>query len=463
MVLKKKTNQKTIETIASQQGAPGKASAVSSRAKRVALKKSVAETSVTKTVRKTAVRKPANPPVSNEKLNGMIRDNLLYASKARRPVFVDSEVMPAEYGSTNITLLTRDPHWVHAYWEICPSSIEQVRQKIGDAVNHSARVLRVYDVTFVNFTGNNANHWFDIDVGPFANNWYINLWSDNITCCVDIGLRTPEGVFHTLARSNFVTTPREQLSPRNELIWMDVAPAPMGRDEGLRGEGLAGEGGEAFFPRPYIYVGRKVDGLEVVECKRKDGRRFRMYLTEEDIKAYYSRLFPLLSKILSRRRRSKKGVPSGIDADRDDLRAFDDFELEYLEDMDMLGYEYFKKILLGASEEMMLKRRTLFDLLTGASEQISSWAGASERQPPPKDFFFELGTELIVYGRTEPDAVVYWGDRVIPLRQDGTFTLRMALPTDTHIPLDFKAVSYVKELQRTITTGAGREKTVYGN
>jgi hypothetical protein len=52
---------------------------------------------------------------------------------------------------------------------------------------------------------------------------------------------------------------------------------------------------------------------------------------------------------------------------------------------------------------------------------------------------------------------------MIPLREDGTFTLRMALPTDTNIPLDFKALSYTKQQQRTITTAANREKTEYSN
>ena len=73
----------------------------------------------------------------------------------------------------------------------------------------------------------------------------------------------------------------------------------------------------------------------------------------------------------------------------------------------------------------------------GASE---SFPGASEQPYSGRKFFFEIGTELIVYGRTEPDAKVWWGDKKIELRPDGTFGMRLALP-DGRIPLGFTAVS----------------------
>jgi hypothetical protein len=379
---------------------------------------------------------------TNEKIHGMIQTNLAHASKARRPVFVDSEVMPADYGVTSITILARDPHWIHAYWEISPSSIDALRSQIGDAIDRSVYVLRVYDVSLIDFNGSNANHWFDVAVGREANNWYINLWSDHITCCADIGLRALDGTFYTLARSNYVTTPREYLSPRHEMIWMEVQP-------------------DVEEVKSYVYVGRDPDpGVSYPDGEKP--RRFRMYLTEEDIRAYYSRLFPLLSKILALRARRRKG--SAVDALSGGMGMGDeegDLLLEYLEGTETFGYDYFRRILLGASEEMMLRGRRLLEAMGGASEMVVESSRSSEQKPRPQDFFFELGTELIVYGRTEPDAVVFWGDRMIPLRPDGTFTLRMALPTDTHIPLDFKAVSYHKGEQRSIITAAGRDKTEY--
>lgn len=398
--------------------------------KKAVVKKAAGKSVAKKTAKKTAAAVPrknvsSKKTVTNKKLQGMIGKNLAHASKSKKPVFVDSEIMPQNYGVTSITLLARDPNWVHAYWEVSPASEEGLRQKIGNVVDQCRRVVRIYDTTLIKFTGENANYWFDIDVGNEAMNWYINVWSDNISCCADIGLREPNGTFHMMARSNFVTTPRKHFSPRDELIWMEIKP-----------------GQES---KPHIYIGAEYGAGALSQ------EGFRIDLTDEDLRSYYSTLMPMLSKVL-KEREGKDG-------------AVGDLSLERLKEIDLMGFDYFKEIILGASDRMVLRRRLLEELLLGAggaSEKLMSSWGASERQVPvKKDFFFELGTELIVYGRTEPDAVVFWGDRIIPLREDGTFTLRMSLPTDTNIPLDFKALSYVKDEQRAIATDAGRGKTEY--
>jgi hypothetical protein len=50
------------------------------------------------------------------------------------------------------------------------------------------------------------------------------------------------------------------------------------------------------------------------------------------------------------------------------------------------------------------------------------------RRPRARGFWFRLGTELIVYGATEPDAKVTLQGRPVTLRPDGTFTARFDLP-----------------------------------
>ncbi|MFP4472638.1 MAG: DUF4912 domain-containing protein [Candidatus Omnitrophota bacterium] len=360
----------------------------------------------------------------------MIRTNLEYASRAKRPVFIDSEAMPESYGSTSVVLIARDPRWIHAYWEIAPSSIEEVRARYGKSVDRAVKVLRMYDVTMINFDGRNANHIFDIEVGD-ANNWYVNLPNDHVSYCADIGLLTPESDFFTLARSNFVTTPRAHVSPRKELVWMAVEP-----------------GAE---PTAFVY-----DGEDPALETGKTSVPSDVVIGEAHIRDYYSRVFPLLRRVLMRHA-SEEGATaqSAVDA-----------ALQYIEDQDMMAYDYFRRILLGASEEMMEKGRMGEEGIGGiSSEELapSSWGGASEEGAPgpQSGFFFELGTELIVYGRTEPDAKVEWGGKPIMLREDGTFTLRMALPTDTHIPLDFTAVKYDGRHRRSINTAAQRDSTEY--
>jgi len=67
-----------------------------------------------------------------------------------------------------------------------------------------------------------------------------------------------------------------------------------------------------------------------------------------------------------------------------------------------------------------------------------------------KKFFLEVWTELIVYGRTEPDAKVYIKDAKIPLREDGTFSARFFLPDGKQI-IKVKAISSDNTQQKQIT------------
>ena len=65
-------------------------------------------------------------------------------------------------------------------------------------------------------------------------------------------------------------------------------------------------------------------------------------------------------------------------------------------------------------------------------EQITSGgisSGASFfRKPSERKFWLVVNCELIVYGATEPDAKLTVQGKAIKLREDGTFTLRFALP-----------------------------------
>lgn len=81
----------------------------------------------------------------------------------------------------------------------------------------------------------------------------------------------------------------------------------------------------------------------------------------------------------------------------------------------------------------------------GASESISSPAPTAE--PLSKGFWLNLNAELIVYGATAPDASVMIGGESVPLRPDGTFSCRIALP-DGEYALLVSALSAEGELRQ---------------
>lgn len=339
--------------------------------------------------------------------------------------FADNIDLPSSYNRTKLTLIARDPYWVYAYWEIAQSSIDRIRDEVGSEIDRGVYALRVYDISCIDFNGSNANRQFDIDVGHGTNNWYVNLWNDCISLCADIGLRLPDGRFFMLARSNFVVTPRANPSNRSEEIW------------------LKREAGTENKP-PYVFADFKKNnpgsGIKNSPRRHNSSNGKRMSLTEDDIRAYYSRLSPLLKDVISTRLNrtpaGKKNNPRPVDV-----------AIIGSNNHNFFTNQFTRRVMLGASESKMI----------GGSESVG---GASEQNIKGRKFFFELNTELIVYGRTEPDAKVMFGDKRISLRSDGTFSMRFALP-DGRIPLPFTATSADNVETREISTGVEREKTRY--
>lgn len=70
------------------------------------------------------------------------------------------------------------------------------------------------------------------------------------------------------------------------------------------------------------------------------------------------------------------------------------------------------------------------------SGAVSSLSSPSRPLPKERGFWLTVDAELILYGRTEPDAALTIGGQPTVLRPDGSFTLRMALPDGVyHLPI----------------------------
>jgi hypothetical protein len=87
---------------------------------------------------------------------------------------------------------------------------------------------------------------------------------------------------------------------------------------------------------------------------------------------------------------------------------------------------------------------------------MASMASPVKKLQKERKFWLWVDCELIVYGATEPDAKVTVQGRPIALRQDGTFTLRFALPDGKQV-IPVKAVSADDIEERTITPIVSRE------
>lgn len=248
----------------------------------------------------------------------------------------DNYELPSSYGTTSLSFMVKDPFWIYAYWEIVPRELDSLRHKLPPAEIETAKfIVRVYEVTLINFNGRNANNYFDLEPGSDTNNWYINLWADNTSWVGEIGLRTARGIFYPLVRSNYVHLPRVGHSPRSEQIWMEVD-------------------NEKYTP-PYItprtsFFQKTVSSSSAAAIAA--GRK-NLHLTEEDIRRYYNNLSaPLKDIILSRlskfynlktRRRYTFFLEGDNESERQKIfSAF--FPKDY----------HVKKILLNSSQELVL-------------------------------------------------------------------------------------------------------------
>lgn len=316
--------------------------------------------------------------------------------------------LPESYYQTYVTLLSKEPYVLYAYWEIAGDDIDRLREELGADVDNGVYTLRVYDVTLIDFDGTNANYWFDLDE-LHMNNRYIHVGSDDATYVCEIGLRLPSGEFKSLARSNYIRAQRAGASQRRDVIWKEI-------EESNQPQNM------------YVNVrllNRRLRGrLKPRNNWMMDGSR--MILSANDIRAYYQQRAPMMKIFLER-----------------------------LSDEERVSWEK-----LTAGQIHFQETPAIGGVVSRTSERVT-FLGATDqffKETDKKEFPFELKMTLTVTGKTEPDADVYLGNKKIELDEKGEFTLTWTLD-DGVLPMDFRAWSPKKELGKTIESSVIRTPT----
>jgi hypothetical protein len=132
---------------------------------------------------------------------------------------VASGELPIGYNEEKIAILSRDPNVAYAYWEATPARIERDKAWFGW---DSKLCVRIYDITGVQFDGRNAAGYFDQEVEDRIGSWYFDVGRPSHSFCADIGLLSSGGGFLTIARSNYITMPRDGVSDVIDEEWMLV-------------------------------------------------------------------------------------------------------------------------------------------------------------------------------------------------------------------------------------------------
>lgn len=184
------------------------------------------------------VREWKMPAGSEEPLlaQAQVTDSKFYTGPEQKAPAVPSRELPEGYNQDQIVLMVRDPYWAYAYWEATPSRIEKEKSWFGW---NSKLCVRIYDITGVQFDGKNANGYFDQEVYERRGNWYFDLSKPSHSFCAELGLRSPDGKFLTIARSNYITMPRDGVSDVLDEEWMLV------EEDFWKLYGMAGPGGSS--------------------------------------------------------------------------------------------------------------------------------------------------------------------------------------------------------------------------
>jgi hypothetical protein len=151
------------------------------------------------------------------------RHNAKKPSFAGPKYFFETDI-PDSYNETYMRALPRDPQWLFAYWEISESTRNELRANMGETAFSSAkRIVRLIDVTDINYDGANAERYVDIEINEFANNWYVQVPESGRSYVLELGFLSTTGKFYCATRSNVISVPRMGVSPLQDEEWATVS------------------------------------------------------------------------------------------------------------------------------------------------------------------------------------------------------------------------------------------------
>ena len=127
--------------------------------------------------------------------------------------------LPDRYGDMRLIAMARDPFKLYIYWELDGGGVERARAKLGSDWPMVSWIVRVFDVTGVDFNGTNANRHFDVDVNPYLGSVYMDVDRADCEYTLVMGLRDNKGGFEPVVASNKVRTPRMEPSIRTDAEW----------------------------------------------------------------------------------------------------------------------------------------------------------------------------------------------------------------------------------------------------
>jgi len=128
--------------------------------------------------------------------------------------FATQPYLPVSYNEDKLIGLDFNPQWLFFYWDFAPQTYEIIKK-------HRYVVLRVYDVTYIEFNGTNAHRTFEMKIDERMRKYYVNVPQTGADYIAEIGYEE-KGQFVPVLRSNHVSTPQATHSQQTKELWMNI-------------------------------------------------------------------------------------------------------------------------------------------------------------------------------------------------------------------------------------------------
>ncbi|MGA7937594.1 MAG: DUF4912 domain-containing protein [Kovacikia sp.] len=319
--------------------------------------------------------------------------------------------LPDGYGESRIVLMPRDPQWAYSYWDTPDQHKSELRRQGGEKL-----AIRIYDVTDIDLSHQAPHSLQQYDCDELARNWYVPIPVSDRDYVAEIGYVTGDGRWLLLARSAPCRIP-----PVYPSDWYEDHFASVSWEEDLRGRTILDlvPPGQPLGSAAAIYD--KIFGLsESAESLRIAGSLFgsmqhipgSVFGSAQMASGQALSSFPTLPGLVPGQAVSSYIFPSGV----------------------------------GIGVVPTFSGLTL------------SGVGFSASMPPlrARKFWLVADAELIIYGATEPDAIVTIAGSPITLNPDGTFRFQMSFQ-DGLLDFPILAVAADGEQNRAIHMKFTRE------
>jgi len=297
--------------------------------------------------------------------------------------------LPEAYGTKELLLVARDPHWLYAHWDLSREQQQEYNARSADG----HLILRVHADTI------GGPLAAQVHVHPESRHWFVHVERGGTRYLAELGYNQPNGKWVTISVSGATLTPPDDVSTETTVQFATIPVDVPFKQLAAMVKTLAAE---------------NVPLAEAIEQLRATGHPELPEAAAFTTGEWTPEQERALAEAVS------------IDQVR---RAW----IGSLEITELVRRQLERGVPPISAAQLGLPTSPV-----GAVSSVSSPFGGEQARA--KGFWFNINAELVIYGATEPDAKVTLAGRRIKLRPDGTFSYRYALP-DGQYDLSAVAIS----------------------